>query len=58
MLLDHLEIHLPAEDHPDVVRHLTDGRKIHAVKAYREQTGASLADAKAEVERIARDRGL
>ena len=34
----------------DLIR---DGRKIEAIKAIREETGASLADAKAAVDRIA-----
>jgi len=54
-VLRHLEITVGPDDHPEVVRHLVDGRKIHAIKAYRDETGASLAAAKAHVERIARE---
>lgn len=57
-VLQHLEITIGPCDHPEVVRHLIYGRKIHAIKAYRDQTGATLADAKAEVERIARHHNL
>ena len=37
---------------------LAEGRKIEAIKVYRERTGVGLADAKEAVERIARQRGL
>ena len=61
-LLHHLQIEVPEPDRsavlPDVLEHLRHGRKIHAVKAYRERTGASLADAKAAVESLAREHGL
>ncbi len=33
----------------------TPGAKIAAIKAYRQETGATLREAKAEVERLARD---
>lgn len=42
----------------DVYGLLVDGRKIQAIKVYRERTGVGLADAKAAVEAIARQRGL
>jgi ribosomal protein L7/L12 len=43
---------------PGVVRELEQGRKIQAIKIYREETGAGLAEAKAAVEAIAGERGL
>lgn len=43
---------------PDFDQALLAGKKIQAIKIYRQVTGAGLADAKNEVERIARDRGL
>jgi hypothetical protein len=43
---------------PGVVEHLRQGRKIAAIKEYRELTGAGLAEAKAAVEEIARNHGI
>jgi ribosomal protein L7/L12 len=43
---------------PEVLRHLENGKKIHAIRAYREATGESLRDAKDAVERMAERRGL
>ncbi|MDI6100934.1 hypothetical protein QLQ12_20175 [Actinoplanes sp. NEAU-A12] len=57
-MLRHLQIEVPEPDHSDVLEHLRHGRKIHAIKAYRERTGASLADAKTTVERLAREHGF
>ncbi|WP_328469568.1 ribosomal protein L7/L12 [Actinoplanes sp. NBC_00393] len=58
-VMKHLGIAEPRGEHqPDVVRHLEQGNKIQAIKAYREQTGVGLAEAKHEVERIARERML
>ncbi|MEU8328696.1 hypothetical protein [Micromonospora sp. NPDC048839] len=51
LIMDHLGIAEPVN--PDVVRHLEGGRTIHAVRAYRNQTGASLIEAKQAVDRIA-----
>ena len=48
--LDELDTRLIRRD--EVMRLLYDGRKINAIKVYREDTGASLADAKAAVERM------
>ena len=43
---------------PDEVRHLADrGEKIPAIKAYREATGAGLAEAKRAVEEYLAGRG-
>lgn len=47
------------EDEPDAVMlELLAGRKVHAVKAYREATGASLLEAKNAVDAIARQHGI
>ncbi|MEU4475635.1 hypothetical protein [Micromonospora sp. NPDC023888] len=51
LIMDHLGIAEPVE--PDVVRHLENGQTIHAVRAYRRQTGTSLVEAKQAVDRIA-----
>lgn len=40
-------------DLPEVRRYLQEGKKIQAIKAYRESTGAGLKDAKDAVERLA-----
>jgi hypothetical protein len=58
LIMRRLEIEDPVPDTPDVIGHLMQGQKIQAIKAYREQTGATLLDAKNAVEKIARDRGL
>lgn len=42
----------------EVARFLSMGQKIKAIKVYREDTGASLADAKAAVDRMERASGL
>lgn len=53
-----LGVTMPAPEQADVVRHLQQGQRIQAVKAYRDSTGAGLAEAKAAVDRIAADHGL
>jgi len=59
LVLTHLGIQEPVPDvHPAVLRELQQGRKIQAIKAYREATGAGLKDAKDEVEAIGRRYGL
>lgn len=58
VVMAHLGVVEPPPEEPDVVRHLEEGEFIQAVKVYRERTGLGLADAKAEVERIAQQRGL
>ena len=58
VVMAHLGVAEPPPEEPDVVRFLENGQKIHAIKAYRDRTGAGLAEAKAVVERIARERGL
>jgi ribosomal protein L7/L12 len=57
-VMAHLGVIETRPEYPDVVRHLEEGKVIHAVKAYREQTGLGLADAKNAVDEIARQRGL
>ena len=42
----------------EVVSLLEQGRKIEAIKRYREQTGVGLKEAKVAVEEIARQRGI
>ncbi|MEU8153531.1 hypothetical protein AB0B94_07695 [Micromonospora sp. NPDC048986] len=56
LVMDHLGIAVPVE--PEVIRHLESGRTIEAVRAYREQTGTSLLEAKQAVDRIASGRHL
>jgi ribosomal protein L7/L12 len=41
----------PGSD-PEILRHLAEGHMINAIKRYRELTGAGLAEAKMEVERM------
>ena len=48
----HLNVQPSASVPPEVVGLLQAGRKIEAIKVYRQATGAGLADAKAAVERI------
>ncbi|MFC6017050.1 hypothetical protein ACFP2T_12650 [Plantactinospora solaniradicis] len=58
LVVDHLGIVEPEPALPEVLRHLQNGKKIHAIKAYRQATGESLRDAKDAVERMAEQRGL
>jgi hypothetical protein len=58
LVMDHLEIADAAPERAEVVRHLENGKLIHAVRAYRRQTGADLLEAKQAVDRIAAERGL
>jgi hypothetical protein len=55
LIMQRLEIEEPM---PGVVEQLEQGKKIQAIKIYREQTGAGLAEAKTAVEAIAKERGL
>jgi ribosomal protein L7/L12 len=43
---------------PEIVSLLQDGKKIQAIKSYREKTGADLSAAKAAVERVEAQLGL
>lgn len=58
LIMDHLGIDEPKPYLPEVVACLEMGKKIHAIKAYKDGTGADLREAKEAVERIARERGL
>jgi ribosomal protein L7/L12 len=55
-ILDHLGIVDVEPTYPQVLELARRGHKIAAIKLYREQTGAGLADAKHAVERM--ERGL
>jgi ribosomal protein L7/L12 len=57
-ILRHQGIVVSEPELPGIIEHLRQGRKIHAIKAYRDQTGATLADAKSTVERLAAEHGL
>jgi ribosomal protein L7/L12 len=58
LIMGHFGIEDPEPSLPEVIACLEQGKKIHAVRAYRDGTGAGLKEAKDAVERIARDRGL
>jgi hypothetical protein len=58
LVMDHLDIADAAPERAEVVRHLENGQLIHAVRAYRRQTGAPLLEAKQAVDRIAAERGI
>jgi hypothetical protein len=46
LILDHLNIQPPEETCPEAIKDLVrSGMKIRAIKAFRQQTGASLAEA-------------
>ena len=47
-----------AADTQEIVSLLEQGKKIAAIKLYRDKTGAGLANAKAAVEALANERGL
>jgi ribosomal protein L7/L12 len=53
LLLKHFGVEYQPTVPPEVADLLRQGRKIAAIKAYRERTGAGLKEAKQEVERIA-----
>lgn len=57
-VMDHLGVVEPEPVLPQVVTELEGGRKIEAIKVYRDLTGAGLKEAKDAVEAMARDRGL
>jgi Ribosomal protein L7/L12 C-terminal domain len=58
LVVDHLGIVEPQPSYPGVIAELDQGRKIQAIKAYREATGVGLKEAKAAVDAIARERGV
>lgn len=51
LLLDHFGIDHRVPMPAEAQRHIDEGQKIRAIKAYREATGAGLKDAKNAVER-------
>ncbi|MCX4576369.1 ribosomal protein L7/L12 [Streptomyces sp. NBC_01571] len=52
LILDHLGIQQAEPELEQVVALVRDGRKIQAIKAYREFTGVGLKEAKDAVERM------
>ncbi|MEU1664844.1 ribosomal protein L7/L12 [Streptomyces sparsogenes] len=52
LVLDHLGLQEPQPDLGRVTALLREGKKIHAVKEYREITGAGLKEAKEAVDRM------
>jgi ribosomal protein L7/L12 len=58
LIMHHLGLVEPEPELPEVLRQLEHGRKIHAIKAYRQATGEGLKEAKDAVEEMARKRGL
>ncbi|MFI6563837.1 ribosomal protein L7/L12 [Streptomyces sp. NPDC050534] len=52
LILDHLGLREPEPWSDEVGALLRDGRKIEAIKVYREATGAGLKEAKEAVEKI------
>ncbi|MFF4347316.1 ribosomal protein L7/L12 [Streptomyces sp. NPDC001530] len=52
LILDHLGLHQDDPQLPQVAALLRDGKKIQAIKAYREATGADLKEAKEAVDRM------
>ncbi len=57
-VMDHLGIPDPEPALQDVLRFLEQGKKIQAVKAYRDATGADLQIATQAVDELARKNGL
>ncbi|AXB43409.1 ribosomal protein L7/L12 [Amycolatopsis albispora] len=51
-LMAHQGIELPEPEFDDVRALLDEGKKIQAIKVYRERTGAGLREAKEAVERM------
>jgi ribosomal protein L7/L12 len=58
LIMQRLDIEEPESPMSGVIAELEQGNKIKAIKIYREQTGAGLAEAKSAVEVIAGERGL
>lgn len=58
IIMTHLGLTDTPPEEPDVVQFLQQGKKIEAIKVYRQRTGLGLAESKAAVEKIARERGL
>jgi ribosomal protein L7/L12 len=58
LVMERLDIEESDLPMPEVIEQLDQGNKIKAIKLYREQTGAGLAEAKSAVETLAKERGL
>jgi ribosomal protein L7/L12 len=50
LVLSHLNLDVPEDDLADIRALAQSGKKIEAIKLYRERTGAGLAEAKTAVE--------
>ncbi len=57
LIMDHLGVADPEPETADIVAHLAAGKKIEAIKLYRERTGVGLKEAKDATEEIARCHG-
>jgi ribosomal protein L7/L12 len=57
-IINHLGVTVRDPDQPEVYRLLQKGRRIQAIKLYREQSGSDLATAKNAVDDLARRYGL
>jgi len=57
-IVNHLGVVVPDPDEPEVYRLLQKGRRIQAIKLYREQSGSDLVTAKHFVDDLARKYGL
>jgi ribosomal protein L7/L12 len=57
-IIAHLGVVVPEPDQPEIRRLIQQGRKIQAIKLYRQTSGADLATAKHAVEDLARRTGL
>ncbi len=55
-VLGHVGVALAEPGFEEVDSFLREGKKLHAIKAYRDRTGATLAEAKDFVERVAGER--
>lgn len=53
LILDHLGIQEPQPELAPVRALIVEGKKLHAIKAYREITGAGLKEAKEAVDHMA-----
>ena len=56
-IMDHLGVAEPEPDTSGVAAYVAAGKTVEAIKLYREQTGASLLDAKNAVDEIGRRNG-
>jgi ribosomal protein L7/L12 len=57
-LAEHFDIQEPEPELTGVLQELRRGRKIQAIKAYRQATGTDLITAKSAVEDLARSHGI